>query len=1187
VRGVMDRMLATDEQIEITRQEQRLGRIFKSAKDAGMTSAEWKAYTGLVAKAVEEAREKVQKKAMAQLEKEKSDEWEKKKEELRPEVENEINSRKDLQALHFLRKGRMLGEEDTGENRPPVRMNKNAIVRLIGEDGLRNLPYGLYRKEGGYDPQETAEMFGYRSGSEMLEDLLSLEADRRNPDRQGIMAESEEGYRERLINDALDARLKEHFGDVATDGTLPREAMDAVHNEYSQQALMTELRALIRQTGKNRPVFGAAADARDWARRTISDKKLWEINLNRYASDERKAASGAEQAMLKGDLQGAIEAKRRQILNHALYMEAKKAADAVEGIEDRANYFAKKRSIASMDQGALDQIHTLLERFGLKAPDPSAQGRQILTDWLGEQRDMGADVKVADSLFDPNLPKHYKDLTVSRVKDLSDAIKSIAHVGRELKKITVNGEKVNLTDIKASLMRGAYDNMERKDFPKERNPGVVQGDFRQRNKARWYNAKVGLGSMHASLACLEQELIDRLDGKDSNGPWNKVIFRRIKDARAYENEWREKMAQGLKDLQAAYPKEEQDKLSQMLPDIKELPDNRTGDPTRLSKAEFLGLALNWGNESNRSKLCRGEGWRPEAVQEVLDRHMSKADWDFVQGLWDLIDRMRPEIKARELRMTGVEPLWVDPAVVATPYGDYRGGCYPMSYDPERSGDAMDRLIENAARMMDQGRAGRPQTDKGYTMARLERYAKSVKLSLDVFSQHVDTVIRDLAWRETIYDLTKIFKDQAIRETINTTVGAPMYDQIVPWLKRTIGDRPYDATGNNFWAERARKLRLNVTMMGLGYRISTMLIHGATAGNLSIGEIGGKWFAHGMREFYGTPEKMARMRDFVFSRSSEMAHRMETVDRDVRDGMRSLLGKGGVETGQDTRMGKAIAYVPAALKEIGSWHGDKVINDVKRFAYHGIAMLDMASAMPTWLGAYEKALAPEGEGGLGMKNEQDAIYFADKAVRNAHGSGAAEDMAAVQFGSEFQKLTSMSYTFWSRFYNRQVDIGRDWAGAVKSRDPDDFAAVLARSWWYLVMPMIAHAVIKGQWPKEDEGWIEWAAKEVGLTLFSGVPVGRDVANYILGDRQYRLSPVVSSIENWGAVVKDAKKMAAGEEPSEHWLRHAADRVGYSFGLPMGQFDQSMEYLWDMWDGEQEPEDVAEFVRGMVMGAGKKK
>ncbi|HYA40484.1 MAG TPA: hypothetical protein VEF34_04240, partial [Syntrophobacteraceae bacterium] len=674
VRGVMDRIIATDEQIETMRQQQRLGRLFKSAEDAGMTSAEWKAYNKLVARSVAEARAQVQRKAMAQLAKQKSGEWAAKAEELRPEVEGEINGRSDLQVLHYLRTGKLLGAEDTGEKRAPVRMDQRSLENLIGRDNLKNLPYGLYMRNGGVDPQALGEMFGYRSGSDMVQDLLGLEAQRRDLQNRGINL----GVREHLIQEALSARLRDHFGDMLQDGSMPQQALDAVHNEQALQALSMELRTLIRQSGQQRPVFGPAADARVWAREAIGDRKVWEVtNLNRYARDEAKAAAAAEGGMLKGDLREAIAQKRSQILSHALYVEAKKVAEALEGLEDRADRYGRVRTIKSMDQAALDQIHTLLERFGLKRADPNAESREVLSDWLARQWDMGADVKVADSLFNPNLAAHYKDLTVSQMRDLSDAVKSIAHVGRETQKITVAGKKAEFAATVEDLVRAAYSNVERRQIPSERNPEVVQGDIAQRTKARWTKAKSMLAGAHASLSRLEQELIDRLDGGDSNGPWNQVIFRRIKEARAYENRWREEMTQGVRDLVKAYPKEDQEKLNQFLPPILELIDNKTGQPTTISKAELVSLALNWGNESNRSKMCRGEGWKPESVQAVLDRHMSRADWDFVQGVWDLIERMRPEIAARERRMTGVEPVWVDAATVYTPYGEYRGGYYPM------------------------------------------------------------------------------------------------------------------------------------------------------------------------------------------------------------------------------------------------------------------------------------------------------------------------------------------------------------------------------------------------------------------------------------------------------------------------------------------------------------------------------
>jgi hypothetical protein len=384
----------------------------------------------------------------------------------------------------------------------------------------------------------------------------------------------------------------------------------------------------------------------------------------------------------------------------------------------------------------------------------------------------------------------------------------------------------------------------------------------------------------------------------------------------------------------------------------------------------------------------------------------------------------------------------------------------------------------------------------------------------------------------------------------------MYGQIIPWLKRTIGDRAYDQTGNDFWSSLAKKIRLNTTIVGLGYRASTMMLHGATALSNSIGEIGPKWMANGIMEFYGSPEKMARMRDFVFERSDDMRYRMNNVDRDVRDGLRALMDKQG--------------FVPG----------------FKRFAYYGIGMLDMASALPTWLGAYEKAMAGKADGGLAMK-ESDAIYFADKSVRNAHGAGNPEDIAAFQHGPEWQKMVGMFYTFWNHFYNRQVDIGRSGIEAVKNRSATDFAAVLGRSWWYFVMPMIFHGVIKGGGPEEEESWISWAAKEIALGLFSGIPIVRDIAGAASTGREYKPTPALSIYDAFNKTKTDIEKWSEGEDVSPKWLRHSIETAGYIFGLPTGQPGQSLQYLWDVWSGEQDPEDVKEFMHDLLFGTAHKK
>jgi hypothetical protein len=84
--------------------------------------------------------------------------------------------------------------------------------------------------------------------------------------------------------------------------------------------------------------------------------------------------------------------------------------------------------------------------------------------------------------------------------------------------------------------------------------------------------------------------------------------------------------------------------------------------------------------------------------------------------------------------------------------------------------------------------------------------------------------------------------------------------------------------------------------------------------------------------------------FAMANSKELPSRFETIDRDVKENVRRLAGK----------------------HDLGSL--------VQRFGYSGIAVFDHMVAVPTWLGAYNKALA------AGLE-EQQAIHDADAAVRD--------------------------------------------------------------------------------------------------------------------------------------------------------------------------------------------------------------
>ena len=64
--------------------------------------------------------------------------------------------------------------------------------------------------------------------------------------------------------------------------------------------------------------------------------------------------------------------------------------------------------------------------------------------------------------------------------------------------------------------------------------------------------------------------------------------------------------------------------------------------------------------------------------------------------------------------------------------------------------------------------------------------------------------------------------------------------------------------------------------------------------------------------------------------------------------------------------------------------------------------------------------------------------------------------------------------------------------------------------------------------------------------------------------------------------DIEQKAKGEEASDKWLKHALTTAGYVFGLPTGQAASSIQFLWDVGDGTQSPQNLANWYHGLVHG-----
>lgn len=1151
IRGVMDRLIATDDEIAAARTRLGLRPVFADAASAGMTDAEFNAYTAAVERAAAADDERMLSKAMETVRAERTATWKAEAGVLREQVSREVRSRPDLGAQFFLRTGRMLNAAEGSDVRMDrVRLSRAEILdtygKEMGEEAIRALPRGVYDNKAGVSPDDIGEMFGYRSGDELVKALMSVEAARRHA--AALTGKDLDGaaYLAHLIDTETEDRMRERHGDVLSDGSIEDEAIAAVHSAARADVMATELRMMARKAGGQTPV--TLDDLKSWVAREASDMQMTRaMNIGVWARAEAKAGREVERALLKGDLREAFLAKQRQLINHLFATGARNLTEEHDAAKKVFARFASRPVFDGIEQGYTDRIHELLKRFGYDTKRSDAElskglGTTTLEGFVNAKEGEGREFVIDPAFYDQRLSKPVDELTVAEFQGLHDAIRSLAFNGRAERQMLVEGKRVELDEIVQEAV-DQIDVLPKRDIPAEVNPGTAGGVRGQLERVSATLRGVNAGLMK------QENVFDWLDHWNPNGVFNRVVFRRLKEAQHRENDMSAIVSGRLLALRDLTPKGWDKSLSRRL-ETPELRDRRTGKPVVWRKQDIIAMALNVGNEGNFDKLVKGYGWDRLSVKTVLDREMTKADWEFVQGIWDTFEHMYPDIEAMTRRVTGIGPEKVEARPVDTPHGVFPGGYFPVVYDPLKS-HAAEMRSQRAGAAMFENNYTRATTPKGHTIARVQDYSAPLRLSLDIIPWKIGQAIHDLAWREAIVDADKFLSDERVREAVNGTLGPEYTRQFRKWLQSIANERNVDEKGLAGLDWLAREMRTNMTVVGIGFRVTTMMKHGFSALSNSFGEVGAKYMLKGAREYFISPEGRARQREFALEKSGELRHRMNSIDRDVRESLRKT----------------ATGFGEGKLAGARAWGA--------HYGHLGVAWLDMESAVPTWFGAYRKALDES-------MPELDAVAAADKAVRNAHGAQGSMDLAAVQRGGEQAKLFTMFYGFFNHIYNRQMDTVRhagegvralkagDYAGAKR-----DFALVLARSVYYMVVPALVEGLAMHGAPDEDKGetWLGWAAKAVLGELPAGIPVVRDIAKAALEDRSYEMSPAAQAVN---AVIRMGWQdigPALGlrdQEVSDKWVKHAIETPGYILGLPTGQASGSVQYLWDLMQGTEEPE-----------------
>lgn len=1192
IRGVFDRLLATDDQIEAAKQDQGLTPAFRSKEEAGMTTAEWKSYTGAIDKANQAAESTMLAKMMVKVRRQRTAEY---KEALTAEKEKaaaQVDQRPDIQALTLLTKGKL----PDGTAEPGAKLSRGDIEATYGKKGITDLPKGVTAVNGVH-PDHVAEMFGFASGDDMVKALTALEQQQ----REIRLQEGEKrGIRQYLIDKEAGAQMDAKYGDVLDEASMEQEALAAIHSDKQTELLATELRYLKRmgaqalvERGAGRRAVEEVQTGADWnaaetdlvhrmevaklkqgsadttaalreataitkpmlesVRAYVADllqyKTTDEIgDFNKYLRDERKAAREVQQAILSKDWNKAAAAKQRQILANILYVKAKEASAEVDKGKAVMTRMAAKKSFGSIAQDYVNQIHDLIARFGFD----SGRGEELqrtkgatLEEFVkNKSLEEGIELPVDATLFGTAGGPVGK-MTLAEFRKLDLAVRGMREVGQSDKIITVDGVQREFNDVKNQIVDTIRALPEREKSA-YLNPKSLP--FLEAKKAALYAAGRGTDALLVKM----EELFSQLDQRDPHGILSIAVFKRLKDAEHDRNKWSEQSAKNFKEAADAASKGWLKRLRDTVPEDPLLIDPETRRPAKLARKDMLGMMLNWGNEGNRARLADGYKWDQANIKAFFDRNATKDDWDFVQKIWNAFDRYKEPLDALQVRVTGVGLDMVKAEPVDTPHGRYDGGYYPIVEDKSRSYRA-ETHAEKATEAMFPNGYSRATTPHGNTISRVGG-ERPISIDLDIAPWKIGQTIHDIAMREALMDADRLLSHPDVKKAMDDVMG-PEYRKLMrPWLQTIANSRNIDDAALSTWNRILSTARTNVVMVGIGFRAMTAVKHGTTALSNSIGELGSKWMLAGTKEFYGPG--MAEKWEWIKSKSPDMAYRLKHYDQDVG--------------GQYANQFKDSAYT-------------KFQQQAQYFGHITISYLDLGSAAPTWLGAYRKGLAEK-------MSDADAIYYADQTVRNAHGGTGITDRSAIQNQKGFLQLFTMFYGFFNHIYNRQRLIAIDTSTGISNvkageykQATRDFGRVLARSWFYVAMPAFIEALAHGG-PDEDkdEGWAGWAAKAIAAEIPAGVPLMRDVAKAAIEGRHYEMSPVARAVDTVVQSGRDIYQAATGDEAPKDTAKHAVEAAGYLTGLPTAAPFTAGKFIWDYADGSADPQDLSEWIQGLLHG-----
>ena len=752
---------------------------------------------------------------------------------------------------------------------------------------------------------------------------------------------------------------------------------------------------------------------RNIARQEVENMTVPQLRPDRYVAALRRALSDRSQAVRRGKWVEAVQAMQRARMAFAMMQEVRKAREMAERVQKKARKAARVKN-GTYPAAQTEAIRKLVEGLGLSAPaqawDADAEKmtlRELVKASVDDTEVIDLMPIFPDWLLDLENPDpvaaqrgiglDWKQLVSLEIQQVENLLDFLVHSGREQSKAdkaSLASRVQAVADAAAASMSGlpTYYAGQRDSVRDDLDKGFSSIDSLEWQARKADGFQNVPGRKGSTEGVMERDVYGALRAATDryhvrlNSTQRAVtphLVRLLESAKAWEKKYGKKTL-NIRDEQG---------------DVVPVPEaiRRAGE-TGWTSEMVIGMALNMANDGNRERLRSsyanddGSGGLTYDMVSLLlgddaaatlfeldesamaqitagrqrrDGILSAADWQAIQGVWDVMGSQWADTQAAHKRLYGFAPQGIDPGAFVVRVGDETvrlpGGYYPIKYDPRL--DMKMRAQKGKEDILDrsEGLHGVPAARKGFTMARAKHTGRSLRLGVDALQQHLVDSARLIELAYDVRMADKIINNPAFAAEYQRAFGIHDYDRIRPNLKALVVDEVDPDSRLYRWSELARK---HLVYYALSLNLNTALMQ-LTAVFPAVGDVGTLAVSRGLAQL--TTRGMGLVRD-VWSASPYMERRFRNIDQDLaRKALKFKPGRGMTLI----RDGKVYTW-----------------EDVANLGMSPIAVADLVITTAIWSGAYHKRMK-ELRGTAGWKIDRESAYhdqavaYADKVIAQSN------------------------------------------------------------------------------------------------------------------------------------------------------------------------------------------------------------